>query len=201
MSLDLVTPPAEEPLTLSEAKEHLRVTGAGDDAYITALIAIARENAEQELGRQLVTATWDLFLDRFPDGSARVLDELERYVIRVPLPPLQSVTHIKYYDSAGALTTLDPSDYLVDAASKPARIAPAYLATWPRTREQLGAVNVRFVAGYGDAGDVPDAIKQWMRLRIGAMYEHREEEVAVPSIVRLGFADRLLDPYRLTVLA
>jgi uncharacterized phiE125 gp8 family phage protein len=198
MALALVTAPATEPVTLTEAKAHLRVDYSADDTYITTLISVARQAAEQILGRQLVTATWDLFLDRFPDGCGRVLDELERYAIRVPLPRLQSVTWVKYYDLEDVLQTLSASAYVVDATSEPARITPAYTYTWPETREELSAVNVRFQAGYGAAAAVPEGVKQWILLRIGSMFAHREEEITVPNLASLGFADRLLDPYRVT---
>jgi uncharacterized phiE125 gp8 family phage protein len=201
MPIVLATAPAAEPVTLTEAKTHLRVTHTDDDTYITALIKVARQMAEQLTGRQLITATWDLYLDRFPDGSGRVLEELDRYAIRVPLPRLQSVTHVKYYDLDNTLQTLSASAYTVDIRSEPARIAPAYGYTWPATRDDLAVVNVRFIAGYGAAADVPEGLKQWVLLRIGTMYANREEVAAVPNIATLGFADRLLDPYRITQCA
>ena len=66
MPLQLVTPPAEEPVSLAEAKLHLRVDFPNEDALITALIAAARQAAETLTGRQLVTARWKLVLDSFP---------------------------------------------------------------------------------------------------------------------------------------
>ena len=55
MPLQLVTPPAEEPVSLAEARLHLRVDFTDDDALITSLIAAARQAAETLTGRQFVT--------------------------------------------------------------------------------------------------------------------------------------------------
>src|SRR5205085_7972655 len=136
-SLSLVSPPANEPVSLDEAKEHLRVTSTDQDNLIRHLISAARIYCENKLGQPIVTQTWDLKLDGFPCDA-----------IRVPRPPLQSVTSITYLDSGGSLQTLNPSTYLVlDSTTPPAsgpahtppligRIESAYGLTWPSTRYQ-----------------------------------------------------------------
>jgi len=183
MSL-LVTAPAEEPVLLSEAKAHLRVDGGDEDTLITSLIVAARVQAETLTGRALITQTWDWYADSFPDCT-----------IVLPLPMLQSVTHIKYNDSAGDLQTLSTALYQVDATSPCGRVMPAFGQTWPVTREQFNAVNIRFVAGYGAASAVPQTIKQWMLLKIAELFEQREASQERPA-VGLSFVDRLLDPYK-----
>lgn len=96
MSLRLTAPPAKEPFTLQEARTHLRLE-SGEDQYLTDLIAAARRHCESFQGRAYVTQTWDLYLNGFPQGC-----------IKVPLPPLQEITWIKYKDSAGcALVACD----------------------------------------------------------------------------------------------
>lgn len=181
MSLKLITAPTAEPVTLTEAKAHLRVIGADEDTYITALIVAARQAAEHITGRALMAQTWELALDAFKAG------------ISLPRPPLASITSIKYLNDAGALTTMDASAYLLDDHSEPARLLPAYGATWPATRNQANAVLIRYVAGYANAAAVPQEIKSWILLRIGLLYENRESVVAGVSIAELPFVDRLLD--------
>jgi uncharacterized phiE125 gp8 family phage protein len=105
------------------------------------------------------------------------------------------VSSIKYLDTAGSLQTLDPSDYLVDDYQEPARIIPAYGKVWPLIRHQPNAILVRYVAGYGAASAVPDAIKNWMLLKIGTMYKMRADVVA-GQISALPHADAMLDGYR-----
>lgn len=168
MALTLVTAPAAEPITLVEAKAHLRVDIADDDSLITALITAARQHVEVITRRALITQTWDLTLDTWPDGGA----------ILMPLPPLQSVTSITYKDSAGTVYTMPATDYIVDKAEEPGRIVLAYGKTWPSvTLYPAGAITVRFTAGYGAASAVPQAIKQAILLLVGHWYESREAVV------------------------
>lgn len=162
LTINVVTPPATEPLTLAEAKAHLRVDGTDEDTLITALIIAARESIETWSRRQLLTATLKLSLDEFPCGDG---------VIRIPRPPLQSVSSIQYVDTAGDLQTLAAERYQVDALGQPGRVAPAYGTHWPATRDQLNAVHVTFVAGYTSP---PQTSKHLARLLVGHFYANRE---------------------------
>lgn len=186
MTLKIFLAPATEPVSLAEAKAHLRC-GDDEDALITALIQAAREQAEHLLNRSLITQTWERVLDAFP-------------AVELPLgmPPVQSVSSVRYYDPAGAPQTLDPSAYSLDADTDAGWIIPAYGTSWPDTIDTPNAVRVRFVCGYGGAADVPAAIRSWILLRIGTLYKHREETVAGVSLAELPrtFIDGLLDPFR-----
>jgi uncharacterized phiE125 gp8 family phage protein len=184
MSLKLITAPASEPITLAEAKLHLRVDSTDDDTLITTLVVAARQGAEHITGRAIISQTLELALDEFDD------------VIRLPRPPLVSITSIKYLNDAGVLTTMAEADYILDGHSEPARITPAYGTTWPTTRCQQNAVLIRYVAGYANAAAVPQEIKQWMLLRIGMLYENRESVSAGVTLAELPYVDRLLDAYR-----
>lgn len=186
MPLVLITAPADEPVSLAEARLHLRLDASGtpathpDDDLVTALIAAARQNldgADGVLGRALITQTWELRMPAFPCRawpSTRVAD-----AIRLPLPPLQSVTSIKYDDPAGVEQTLDSSLYVV-GTGEPAEIVPAYGQTWPATRGMPESVRVRFVAGYGDAGsDVPGPILDSIKAQIARRYDDRAASAAI----------------------
>lgn len=160
--LVLVTPPAEEPVSLAEAKLYLRVDHTEEDALISALILTAREYVEMYTRRQLVTASWRLTLDCWP------------WCIRPPRPPLATVTTVAYLDSAEVLQVLDPTTYRVDTSREPGRILLAAGASWPAAAPVPGAVQVEYTAGYGAASAVPVTFKQAMLLTIGDLYEHRE---------------------------
>lgn len=173
--LTAVTVPPYEPLSLAEAKLHLRVDHSADDVYIAALIRAARNIAEGYTGLALVQQTWDMTLEGFCAAE-----------IRIPRPPLQSITWIKYFDSTGTLQTWDAAEYDVDNSRQPGRIQPSYGNAYPATRYQMNAVTIRFVAGYpvgspqdqaGYSENVPDEIKCAMKLIIGHYYEHREDVV------------------------
>lgn len=188
MTLQLITAPAAEPVTLAEAKLHLRVDTADEDALIGSLIAAARQRAEHELRRSLVTQTWERVLDAFPGAE-----------IELGMGPVQSVTSILYADAAGITQTLASSAYVLDNVREPGWVLPAAGLAWPETAATVNAVRVRYVAGYGNAATVPSGIKQWMLLQIGAMYENRES-VAMGSVTPMPFVSGLLDPWRVHVV-
>lgn len=188
MALIVITPPADEPITATEAKASpsLRVAGATDDTDITALIKTARLMAETHTMHALVTQTLELVLDGFPDGG-----------IVVPMPPLQSVTTIKYIDEDGVQQTLSALLYSVDTNTVPGLITPAYGESWPDTRDEINAVRVRYVAGWAVA-DVPEDIKSWIKITVGTMYDNPQGLVVGQSVASVPsrYIDALLHNYR-----
>lgn len=166
-------------------------TNTTADPLIGRLIRTARQRAEHILGRALITQTQDAYFDHFPRGSKRHFE----------LPPLSSVTSIVYTDIDGVEQTLSASAYQVDSKRIPARIDEAYSVVWPSTREQLNAVRIRFVCGYGSAADVPDCVKDWMLIQIRTMWENRAQfAVGIGSLKLIeaptSFVDGLLDSER-----
>lgn len=187
MALKLITAAADLAVTLVEAKAHLRVDTSDDDTLITAMITAATEAAEQATGRAIMAQTWELTLDAFPAAL-----ELTRV-------PVDSITSVTYVDLDGTDQTLSALLYSLDNADDfgPAYVVPAYGTEWPETRDEINAVQVRYAAGYTDAAAVPESIKSWIKLQVGAMYENRESEtVGAGKAVHLGFSDRLLDRYK-----
>jgi uncharacterized phiE125 gp8 family phage protein len=194
MSLQLVTPPAVEPVTLAEAKLHLRVDYNDDDALITTLIAAARQQAETITGRQFCTATWKFNLDQFPAYGYSPLSG-----ILVPKAPVASITSIQYLDMGSTLQTWSNTLYACDLANEPARITPTFGQIWPIALPQINAVQVTFVAGYGVAVAVPEGIKAWIKIRVGSMFANREE-ISTDRIWPVSFIDSVLDPFRVVTL-
>lgn len=185
----LVTAPLVEPLALADMRTFLYLSAPGSpasnpqDDYVTALILAARKRAESDLQRALITQTWDIFYDCFPPNE----------VIPVPLPPLQSVTTIKYFDVDGVEQTLDDSTYLVDTDSQPARIEPTEGNSWPSIQVRANAVTVRIITGYGDASAAVDAdILMAMKIAIGHWFENRQEAVVGRTIAEMPFAYKAL---------
>lgn len=187
MALRRIIDATVEPVSLAEAKEHLRVTHALDDALIAALITAARQVAENELGRALMTQTWQKTLDQFPAS------------IELPYPPVQAIQSVTYLDDSGALTLLAPASYTLDERSEPGWLVPAYGYEWPTTLDSVNAVTITYTAGYADAAAVPAAIKAWINLHVGHLYENRESTVPGISIAPLPFLPGLLDGYRVVV--
>lgn len=187
MPLRRTTAPVELPLTLADARAHLRVLDTSEDAQVTAWIGTATEQMDGKdglLGRALVTQSWELLLDRFPCGSE----------IRIPLPPLQSVQSVTYVDTAGVTQTLPTSVYAVDAASAPGVVSLKYAQVWPATRDERNAVTIAFTCGYGAAASVPERLKSAIKLLIGDLYAHREAQGEPLS--RNATVDALILPFR-----
>ena len=180
-----IAAPLAEPVTLADLKLDLGITWADQDARLTALIAAAREACEHELGRALVTQDWELALDAFPEA------------IRLPYPPCQQVLSVKYLDPDGALQTLSAPSYQLDSHSEPAWLVPAYGFAWPTTRAEPNAVRVQFRAGFGDDGSfVPENLKLWIRLQAAHFFRNAEAASDLP-LIKMPYADRLLDRHRL----
>lgn len=192
MTLTLITAPAASPVSLVEAKAHLRVVDDDEDDLIGVFINAATAHAEKFLGRALVDQTWDYILDEFPDDDGS---------IEIPLPPLIEVVGVFYTDSAGDEQEMTGADYVVSGAggrgNHPARI---FLPTgsWPTPRDTMGAIRVRFRSGYLDtssppAADIDEDIRAAILLIIGSLYAHRETVVVgqVATMVPWS-AERLL---------
>lgn len=166
----LVVEPTVEPLTIQEAKDHLRFPSSSDeDGLVDGWIRSARQRAEIETGRQLITATWDVRFTRFPE-----------YEIELPYPPLQSVTSVTYRGADGSLHVLASTEYQIDAPGGPTapagRIRPAYGVSWPTTQPgAFDAVTIRLVAGYGNLPEaIPGPIRTAMLIMIGDLSEGRQ---------------------------
>lgn len=207
MPITQIQAPSAEPVTLAEVKNHLRVDAdqTSDDALITMLISAARHYAEVECNRSFMSQKWRLTLDSFPGPSLMGVPIGEAYSVPGHALVLErgqviSIDQIQYMDMGGTWQTLDPSGYVADLSSPQARITPPFGKIWPITLPQIGSVRVDYTAGYGTAStNVPEGIRNWILLRVGTLYENREE-VAIVSRGRvepLPFVDSLLDPYRI----
>lgn len=187
MSLKLFAARAAQPVTLAEAKLHLRVDNSVEDALISALIVAATDDAEHLMGRAVLPQQWQLTLDSF-ESDALVLQR----------PTVTAVVSVKYLQASdGALTTLANTEYTLAAASDfTARLVPAYGKSWPATRAMPEAVQVVFSCGYANEASVPEPIKAWVKLRVGALYANREGWTAGKKLEQNPHVDYLLDRYR-----
>ena len=185
----LTVDPVAEPVTLSEAKAHMRVDHDYEDTRIAGLILAARAMAENYMRRALVTQTWEMRFDHFQD------------VMRLERPPLQSVTSVKYLDVDGNEQTVDSSVYDVDTYSAPGRVVLGYDQTWPTPRVVAHAVRITYVAGYGlTAITIPEPIRQGILMLVGTLYEIREYAMVgriVTPVTMPASIEALFGPYRI----
>lgn len=192
LDLELVTAPQGAIADLDGLKAQLGITFDTDDTLISNFelgISGSLDAYSGTLGRALLTQTWRLNLDHFP---------LSHAAIRLPLPPLQSVSSLTYLDGEGVEQTLDPSLYVVLAGGR-AEIVPAFGCLWPRALRQPRAVTIEFVCGYGDAAAVPNPIKTAIAMYVASLYENRESTVIGPraQVIENPVAELLLKPFRL----
>lgn len=183
MATRVSVPPVEEPLTLEEAKAQCRVDTQDDDTLLTTLIIAARRHCEKIDWRAYITQTLETWLDAWPaDG-----------VIHVPRPPLQSVTSVVYYNAADTAATLSAASYIVDTVSQPGRIVLRTGSAWPTTTlRAANGICITHVAGYGLAVDMPEDIKNAMKLLIGHWYENREDSTVGAVSRSIDFGVRAL---------
>lgn len=170
-------------------------TNTTEDPDIIAKIQAVRERAEGATNRALIgPQTWDLLLDGFP---------AEGY-IEIPKPPLVSVTYVKYLDTGGTLRTATANvDYIVQAPTGLkagcGRVALPFAGVWPVTLQQMGAVTVRFVCGYGtnNRASVPALIREGMKLDLGTLFGNRENVVVGTIAMEIpGWARSIYWSYR-----
>lgn len=173
MAFKVTTAVATEPLTATEAKLHLKVDTSDDDTIVTALITAAREFSEHYTGKAFAPVTLEMALDCFPydadDGDA---DE----GIDLDMPPVASITHVKYTDIDGVEQTITSTNYALSTYGTAARITPVYGYSWPSTQDIENAVRVRYVAGYTT---LPKAARAALLLLIGHLYENRQSVSAL----------------------
>ena len=183
-SVTRATGPAVEPLTVAEAKLHLRVDISDDDVYIGTLITAAREWVENYLDRTLITTQLILRAAEFPT------EELE--LARPPMATAGTATAVVItYTLADTTTaTLSTALYRVDRTTTPGNVAPAINGTWPSdVIEDANAVAVTYWAGYGPtSASVPATIRHAMLMLIGHWYESRSTVLVGVTSKPLEFA-------------
>jgi uncharacterized phiE125 gp8 family phage protein len=184
MPLILTTPPATEPVTLAEAKAHLRITHADDDAVISTLIKTARQQLETRTGVGFITQAWSLFLDDWPETGE----------IRIPIAPVLDVTDIRVWSDADVSSTIDPAHYLEDRASKPPRIVLRGSRSWVRPGRIANGIEVQLSVGYGAGpASVPEPLRQAILELAAHWFASRGDEAAQGEPLAIA---QLIAPYR-----
>lgn len=181
-----------EPITLAEARLHLRVDTYGspeehpDDNLILAQLSAAREWCEKYLGLAIANQTIEVALDAFDNP------------INLPFGPVVSVSYLRYLDADGVEQTISTPDYIFDDFS--GRLTPA--DSWPTPKVVTNAVKVRYQVGYSLPGEsptnrqLPFAIRAAILLILGDLYEHRENS-STDKLEQVPMAAQtLLDMYR-----
>jgi len=186
MHLEQITASTGPPVSLDELRDHLRIDQSVDDADLTGKLRAATEFCQRSVGghRQFMKATYDQVLDEFPANGR----------IDLPLPPLKSVTSVKYYDTDNTQQTLSSTAYhTITPTRQPGRVELVDGEAWPTTKVRPDAVKVRFVAGATSTTGVDPTVKQAVYLLVGHWNENREATAAgsVPREIELGLRSLL----------
>jgi uncharacterized phiE125 gp8 family phage protein len=205
MALKRITAPSTQCVTVDEVKDFLRLQGTTSEDYLLqSFIKAAESYAENYMKRSISKQQWELRLDEFPDyDESYKFGEENTYEIELPRPPLTTVSsevEIKYIDpTAGTTATVASTAFTIDYNSEPGIVYPSYDNNWPEARDERNAVRITYYSGYSNPTYVPEAIKQWVKLRVGAMYENRESLMvgAGNFITELphSYVDGLLDEF------
>jgi uncharacterized phiE125 gp8 family phage protein len=184
MALILTTPPTAEPVSLVEAKAHLRLTHTDDDIYVASLITTARRMIESRLSLALMAQSWAMFADGWPDDG----------VIALPLHPVASIESISVFGDDDTPASIDPSHFYLDTASRPARLVLRHGRFFNPPGRKANGIRISFEAGYVD---VPAELKQALLITIADWYGKRGDETAGPLPPA---ALELMQPFRLARL-
>ncbi len=188
MSLVMTSGPALEPISLAEAKAHLRIDHTLEDALIQSLIITSRLHIEAALGLVLITQSWTYFVDRWPKSQR----------INFPLRPVQAITSVRLWNTDGTSTTVPSTAFYLDGNGLPARLAWQGAGPLADPARAINGIEIAFTAGFGAAAsDVPQSVRHALLLLVAHWYENREPvEIGsgvnpIPAIV-----SELLVPYR-----
>lgn len=187
MSLVMTSPPAVEPVTVTEAKAHMRIDTDAEDILIGSLVLTSRLHIETALSLALITQSWKFTLDRWPKSRE----------IELPLAPLRSVGSVHVIDASGNATTVSDQSYLVDLASRPPRLI------WnnsvpPLPGRAAKGIEIDLTAGFGDsAASVPAPLKHAILMLTAHWYEHRDPREIGQDGARIPDAvSDLIAPFR-----
>lgn len=187
----LIVEPETSPVSLAEAKAHLRVDGSDDDALISIMVDAAVGHLDGwrgSLGRCLVNQTWRQDFAEWPSDG----------ILRLPFPDVSAIDSVTYYDSEDAEQTVAGANY--ERASDALGGYVALVASWsaPSLSTRIAPVAVTFTAGFGaEATDVPAAIRGAILLMVGNLYANREATAPAAAVAELPMgASMLLRPYR-----
>ena len=156
------TAPTIEPITVDELKDHLRIETNDFDLELASLISVARKSLEIETGLVVFTSTRKMFLDRFPPNSFSRL-----YLYGTPV---QSVSHVKYYDDSGTQQTWSSSKYNLQEG-RPNYIQCVFGETWPAHRSVQDKIEIQYVCGKTTTAAIDERIKQAIKLNCSMQFD------------------------------
>jgi hypothetical protein len=203
--LKLKTGPAEDPVTITEAKDYLRVDGNLEDSRILTMIKAATTRLEQHIDQKFISQVWYQYMDRFPMSSkndwwdgVREMAISELYTpatsIDLMIGPAISVVAFNTYADDGIAQLFPASSYVVDNSGTYGRIALKLGGVWPTTiLRKVNGIEIEFQVGIAsNAASVPYDLKQSVLEYVAMLYENRGDEKPAIPVTALA----ILEPYK-----
>lgn len=201
-----VTAAVDLPITLTEAKEYLRLDEQVDDSIVRSYIIAGTSWAENQTARSLINRTLKLSIDGISEIEEPLTEGIKtapykqfyKNYIEIPFAPLQSVTHVKYYSDSDVESTWATSNYYVDTVREPARIVLRDGGSFPTDLRKANGIEITFVSGYGEnPSDVPEPIRVAILQYVTFLYEHRGDFERFPPPKLPTVLNQLLQPYKI----
>ena len=179
MQLIQTVAPAQEPISLEDTKDFLRVLDTDSDNLITSLIVAVREHVENVTNRQLERATFELLASDF--------------ISKLPKNPISSIEKIEYMNADGNYVLLDASTYYLYERNGIGYISYSEI---PNILDHKQAVKITFISGYVT---VPETIKQYIRITVSNLFENKEPWVIGASVAKINgeLIENLLSPHKI----
>jgi uncharacterized phiE125 gp8 family phage protein len=186
----VITPASTYPVSLTEAKSHLKVDTTADDTYITSIIKAATQLSEEYTNRFFIDTVIEQYASNFADLQTLFKSKVS------------AVAYVKYYDSDNSLQTLSATVYDTQLNYEPSQIQLANNQNFPSITKRNDAVVARYTVGYGSAAsDVPEIIKQAILLTIGNFYQNRASVITGKTATELPMNVKwLLDTYKVQIV-
>ncbi len=180
--LSILTPPAAEPVSVVEAKRHLRLETSSEDAFVERLVTAARRVVEERTGRALVSQTARLTLDRAPERA-----------VTFPRAPLNAVLEVAVLTDASSWTPVSTDLYAIETGEGARVVATGF---WPRAVQPVAGVRIDAEVGYGPRGAAPADLQQAVLLLVAHFFERREPAIDGRAAVLPHSIEALLASYR-----
>lgn len=216
--LEELTAPAEQPITLSLLKSHLRVSHNAEDSYLSSLIPVATEMVERYLSRRLVVRSVRMWMDFIP-GTGNEYTLYGAGTAQIPVryanigmfrwfelqgAPVTTIDSMEYIANDGSVNVFPSSLYIKDYVDQdmPARILLQRGAVWPTDLQVAHSLRVTYNLGYGAAAAVPATLKQAVLLIAAALFSNRGDNAdAMGDVLELPAVRACLAPLRIPRLS
>ncbi|HMB10958.1 head-tail connector protein [Saliniramus sp.] len=159
--------PAVEPVSLADARTHLRLDDTHEDDLVTALIEAGRLLLESATRLIFINQSWRLILEETPRSMH----------LHLPLAPIIAITEIRVIDAQGVTSVVDPQDYRLRPGAQPPGLMLA--DSFPRPS---GGIEIDLEAGFGPAPEnVPAPLRQALRMLVARWFEERGDGAGEPE--------------------